>query len=69
MTMLQNMQKENSLLHNQIATLCNTVNINSNNKTFNLQVFLNEDCKDAMNMSDFIDSVQLQLSDVEKWVS
>jgi hypothetical protein len=39
---------------------------NSNNKTFNLQVFLNETCKDAMNITDFIDSIKLQLSDLEK---
>ena len=65
MTMLQNLQEENSLMHKQLATLCNSVNINSNNKTFNLQVFLNEDCKDAMNMSDFINSITLQMSDLE----
>jgi len=40
-------------------------NINSNNKTFNLNVFLNEHCKDAMNISDFVDSLKLQLSDLE----
>jgi hypothetical protein len=40
-------------------------NINSNNKTFNLQVFLNETCKDAMNITDFVNSIQLQLSDLE----
>jgi hypothetical protein len=39
--------------------------INSNNKTFNLQFFLNETCKDAMNISDFIESVKLQVSDLE----
>jgi len=38
---------------------------NSNNKTFNLQVFLNETCKDAMNISEFIDNISLQLSDLE----
>ena len=45
----------------------NTVNSNnhSNNKTFNLQVFLNETCKDAMNIMDFVNSIQLQLSDLE----
>ena len=43
----------------------NTHNINSNNKTFNLNVFLNETCKDAMNITDFVDSLQLQLSDLE----
>jgi hypothetical protein len=39
---------------------------NSHNKTFNLQFFLNETCKNAMNMSTFIDSLQLQLSDLER---
>ncbi len=43
----------------------NTNMINSHNKTFNLQFFLNETCKDAMNMSDFINSLTLQLSDLE----
>uniref|UniRef100_A0A6C0AS55 C2H2-type domain-containing protein n=1 Tax=viral metagenome TaxID=1070528 RepID=A0A6C0AS55_9ZZZZ len=41
-------------------------NTNSLNKTFNLQFFLNETCKDAMNIMDFVDSIQLQLSDLEK---
>jgi hypothetical protein len=39
---------------------------NSHNKTFNLQFFLNETCKDAMNLMDFVDSIQLQLTDLEK---
>jgi hypothetical protein len=45
----------------------NTTNINNNshNKTFNLQVFLNEECKDAMNIMDFVNSMTLQLSDLE----
>jgi hypothetical protein len=43
-----------------------TNNNNSHNKTFNLQLFLNETCKDAMNITDFVDSLQLQLSDLEK---
>jgi hypothetical protein len=41
------------------------INNNSNNKTFNLNVFLNEHCKDAMNIMDFVDSLKLQLSDLE----
>jgi hypothetical protein len=44
---------------------CNNNTINSHNKTFNLQVFLNETCKDAMNFSEFIDSFDLKLSDLE----
>jgi hypothetical protein len=44
----------------------NNTNItNSHNKTFNLQVFLNETCKDAMNIMDFVDSIKIQLSDIE----
>jgi hypothetical protein len=44
----------------------NTINnVNSNNKTFNLQIFLNETCKDAMNIMDFVESVKLQVSDLE----
>ena len=39
---------------------------NNNNKTFNLNVFLNETCKDAMNIMDFVDSIKLELSDLEK---
>jgi hypothetical protein len=68
--------KENSELKNMVLDVCqkiqplnNTVNshnVNSNNKTFNLNVFLNEKCKDAMNITDFIDSLKLQLSDLEK---
>ena len=39
---------------------------NSHNKAFNLNFFLNETCKDAMNIMDFVDSIKLQLSDLEK---
>ena len=43
-----------------------TNNTNSHNKAFNLNFFLNETCKDAMNIMDFVDSIKLQLSDLEK---
>ena len=39
---------------------------NSNNKSFNLNFFLNETCKGAMNIMEFVDSIQLQLSDLER---
>jgi hypothetical protein len=44
----------------------NTINTNSHNKTFNLQFFLNETCKNAMNIMDFVDSLTLQLVDLER---
>jgi len=43
-----------------------TNNTNSHNKAFNLNFFLNETCKDAMNIMDFVDSIKLQLSDLER---
>jgi hypothetical protein len=46
-------------------TTNNTINTNSHNKAFNLNFFLNETCKDAMNIMDFVESIQLQLSDLE----
>jgi hypothetical protein len=55
----------NNLVKNGTNNLSNSLN-NSNNKTFNLQLFLNETCKDAMNIMDFVDSIKLQLSDLEK---
>ena len=66
------LQKQNHELKQQVIDICktNTTNIttlnsHNNNKTFNLQFFLNEQCKDAMNIMDFVNSVTLQLSDLE----
>ena len=52
------MSKNNSVTNNNN-------NINSHNKSFNLNFFLNETCKDAMNIMDFVDSLKIQLSDLE----
>ena len=44
----------------------NNNNINSNNNnSFNLNFFLNEQCKDAINISDFVENIKMQLSDLE----
>jgi hypothetical protein len=43
----------------------NTTTMNSHNKSFNLQFFLNETCKDAMNISDFVSSIKVSLEDLE----
>jgi hypothetical protein len=56
---------KNSTNNNIINNNNNTNTINSNNKSFNLNFFLNETCKDAMNLSEFIDSMKLQLTDLE----
>jgi len=58
MKVLENGTTQNS--HNT------TTNTNSHNKAFNLNFFLNETCKDAMNITEFVESIKLQLSDLEK---
>jgi len=62
-TELMDMLKNNS--SGQASNNTNSLN-NNNNKTFNLQFFLNETCKDAMNIMDFVESIKLQLTDLEK---
>ena len=65
--MMMDMMKNSAVNNTNINTI-NQHNINqtnSNNKTFNLQFFLNETCKDAMNISEFIENISLQLSDLE----
>ena len=42
-----------------------TNNITNNNTNFNLNVFLNEKCKDALNISDFIESLKITLEDLD----
>jgi len=44
----------------------NNNNNNNNNKTFNLQLFLNETCKDAINLTDFVNQIQVSISDLEE---
>ena len=55
------------LIENGTHNTTNTTNhTNSHNKAFNLNFFLNETCKDAMNIGEFVDSLKLQLVDLEK---
>ena len=65
--------QENKDMHNTLKNLIPKIgNNNNNNNTttnnnnqFNLQVFLNEDCKDAINFSDFIKQIQVSFADLE----
>jgi len=66
--------KSNQELQKQMLEVCkntnsttinNNNNNNSHNKTFNMQFFLNEQCKDAMNIMDFVDTFKLEFSDLE----
>ena len=53
------------VLENGTTNNINTTT-NSHNKTFNLNFFLNETCKDAMNITEFIESIKLRLTDLER---
>ena len=55
---------KNGMNNNSYNTNQNN-NINSHNKSFNLQFFLNETCKNAMNIMDFANSIQVKLTDLE----
>jgi hypothetical protein len=64
--------KENSDLKAMVLDVCkkiqpsvNNTAINCNNKTFNLNFFLNEKCKDALNISDFVSSIKPTLEELE----
>ena len=63
--------KQNKELTHQICllskekTITNNIN-NSNNKNFNINLFLNEQCKDALNITDFVNSLQPQINDLEE---
>ena len=54
------------LASKQVSNITNNTNNTTNNTQFNLQFFLNETCKDAMNITDFINSLQVQIADLEK---
>jgi hypothetical protein len=50
--------------HNTTNNNTNNTHTNSHNKAFNLNFFLNETCKNAMNITDFVDSIKVQLTDL-----
>lgn len=68
-------QKLQEMLHEQhnkmfeIAkegkSITNNTTNNNNNNQFNLNFFLNEQCKDALNLMEFVDSLNVQLKDLE----
>jgi hypothetical protein len=71
-------QQENQRLHNESQKLQNQLieavkdtgntynnTTNNNNQKFNLNFFLNTTCKDAMNMSEFIENIEIGFKDIE----
>jgi len=70
--MILNLIEQNQELQKQLVELSRHTKIvnhttnNTTNNQFNLNVFLNEDCKDALNIVDFIESLKLTVNDLEQ---
>tara|TARA_A100001015_G_scaffold314417_1_gene423812 strand:- start:688 stop:1605 length:918 start_codon:yes stop_codon:yes gene_type:complete len=60
----EEMKKKDLLMANMIDKIGNTTN-NISNTNFNINMFLNEKCKDAINFSDFIDRIEISHDDLE----
>jgi hypothetical protein len=61
--MMKIIKGQQEQINTLIPKLGNTTNNNITNN-FNLNLFLNEKCKDALNMSEFIDSLKITLEDL-----
>ena len=59
---LKQMKKQSDV----ISELVPKVGNNNNNTQFNLNIFLHEDCKDAINWTDFVNSIELEMSSLKK---
>ena len=73
-TLVLHLLKQNGDLQNKIIEMAsqssmthshNNNSFNTTNNAFNLQFFLNETCKNAMNITDFVSSIQMNLEDLE----
>ena len=60
-----NVSHINNMMTTNNLTVNGNMTNNSNNKTFNINMFLNEECKDAMNMTDFVKTIELDTNDME----
>lgn len=57
--MMEQMKEQSKIIQEMIPRIGN-----NNNNRFNINVFLNEQCKNAINLSDFIESLQIRLGDL-----
>lgn len=68
----QENERQNKLIEQSLPLIANGGNNTTNNITnvmnnnFNINVFLNEKCKDALNLSDFIQSLTIEIEDLDK---
>lgn len=62
--MIKIIKDQQEQIKNMIPKMGNTINNTTNNNNFNLNVFLNEQCKDAININEFIQSLKITLEDL-----
>lgn len=64
--LLKDNEEIRQILKDVIPKMGNNTIINNNNTTnnFNLNFFLNEQCKDALNISEFVDSLKITFEDL-----
>jgi len=63
-TLIKDNTEMRKTIQDMIPKISGDVNSHNTNN-FNINVFLNEDCKDALNIKDFVNSLQLQLKDLD----
>ena len=61
----EEIKKKDELMAQMIDKIGNTTNNTTNNNQFNINMFLNEQCKNAINFSDFIDRIEVSHHDLE----
>ena len=65
---IEKVMVNNTDIMSKAIELCkptNTTIVNNNQKSFNINVFLNDQCKDAINFSDFIKNIEITHQDLE----
>jgi hypothetical protein len=62
-TLQKTMQEQTKTIQEMVPKIGN--NNTTNNNKFNLHVFLNEECKDAINFSEFIENIEVTEEDLE----
>ena len=64
-TLQKTMQEQTKTIQEMVPKIGNNNNTTNNNNKFNLHVFLNEECKDAINFSEFIENIEVTEEDLE----
>jgi hypothetical protein len=66
LVLVEQLKDQSSLIKEIIPKIGNNIihNTNNNNNNVNIQVFLNDTCKDAMSLTDFINTIQVSITDL-----